>query len=416
MKPRIAFIKTPDPKGFNEHIIEGLEKSLSARNFETKVYEPTPDNIQDIVSDLMEFKPLFTFDINLDGVIFAESPEGEKKPLPDVVGNIHVTWFLEDPMLHYAKLKPVFPSNQFLFMTIDVEHGQWLSGLGKNVAFVAPGINPAKVIPPSEKEFDITFIGPVVDPVLFEQAWKERLDSALYSYAVELGRLLFRNPEMPIRFASGFLASQFNQDFQQALLKFQQEKDEEFTALLAEIGGYAMSLRRWHIIESIDEITINVLGQVQGEAKDNVVAYEEVLTLEDTLNFIAKSKISLLSQPPFLPSGLGLTAFYSVATGTFTMIEEKLASKSFFVDGKEIVTYNPLDSVDIEGKIVYYLEEAETEREEIARNGRDRAFKDHTLYQRGEVIGNILNSIIQQASQEQQNQQGGDANDIQKRN
>jgi len=402
MKPRIAFLKTPDPKGFNEHIIEGIEKALSARNFETKIYTPTPDNIEEIVKDLTDFKPLFTFDINLDGVIFAESQEGEKKPLPDVVGNIHVSWFIEDPMLHYVKLKPILPSNQFLFLTIDIEHGQWLSQLGKNVAFVAPGINPARMIPPSEKEFDVAFIGPLVEPVLFENAWKERLDEALYSYAVELGRLLFRNPEMPIRFASGFLASQFNQDFQQALMKFQQEKDEEFTALLSEIGGYAMSLRRWHIIESIDDITINVLGQVQGEVKENVVAYENILTLEDTMKFISKSKISLLSQPPFLPSGLGLTAFYSVGTGTFSMIEEKLASKSFFVDGKEIVTYNPLDSVDIEGKLIYYLEEAPAEREEIAKNGRDRVFKDHTLYQRGEIIGNILESIIQQVASQQE--------------
>ena len=407
MKPRIAFLQTPDPKGFNEHIVEGLEKALSARNFETKVYHPTPDNIQEIVEDLNEFKPLFTFDINLDGVIFAESPEGEKKPLSDIVGNIHITWFLEDPMLHYSKLKPVFPSNQFLFLTIDIEHGQWLSGLGKNVAFVAPAINPSKSIPFSkEKEFEITFIGPVVDPVLFENAWKERLDESLYSYSVELGRLLFRNPEMPIRFASGFLASQYAQEFQEALLKFQQEKDSEFTALLAEIGGYAMSLRRWHIIESIDEKTINILGQVQGEMKDNVVVYDDVLTLEDTLKFISKSKISLLSQPPFLSSGLGLTAFYSVATGTFTMIEEKLASKSFFADGQEIITYNPIDSIDIEGKIIYYLEENETEREEIAKQGKDKVFKVHTLYQRGEIIGNILDSIIQQASKTDNNQGG----------
>jgi len=412
MKPRIAFFKTPDPKGFNEHIIEGLEKSLSARNFETKVYQPTPDNIQKIVEDLNEFKPLFTFDINLDGVIFAESPEGEKKPLSDVVGNIHISWFLEDPMLHYSKLKPILTSNQFLFLTIDIEHGQWLSGLGKNVAFVAPGVNPSKMFPSLEKEFDVVFIGPVIDPVLFENAWKERLDNALYSYAVELGRLLFRNPEMPIRFASGFLASQYAQEFQQALIKFQQEKDQEFTALLAEIGGYAMSLRRWHIIDSIDDITINVLGQVQGDLKDNVVVYEDILTLEDTMHFISKSKISLLSQPPFLSSGLGLTAFYSIATGTFTMIEEKLASKSFFVDGQEIITYNPLDSIDIEGKIVYYLEENETEREEIAKQGKDKVFKAHTLYQRGEIIGNILDSIIQQASATN-NGQRGNGNDIQ---
>ncbi len=397
MKPRIVFIKTPDPNNFNEHIIDGLEKSLSARNFETKVVEPTPENIQDVVQEIFEYKPLFTFDINLDGVIFAENEKGEKKPLPDVLGNIHVSWFLEDPMLHYTKLKPIMTSNQFLFLTIDIDHGQWLTQLRKNVAFLAPGFNPAKIVPQHEKEFEVAFVGSVIDPTLFEEAWKERFDDALYSYAIELGRLLYRNPEMPIKFASGYLAAQYSQEFQEALLQFQKEKDEEFFALLAEIGGYTMALRRWNIVNSIDEVQINVIGQVQGELKDNVEVYDNIATIDEVSKFIGKSKISLLSQPPFLPSGLGITPFYSVAMGTLTMIEDKLATRSFFEADKEIITYHPLDILEIESKLVYYLEENPEEREQIAKAGKDRVFKEHTLYQRGEILGNILENIIQQA-------------------
>ena len=406
MKPRIVFIKTPDPKNFNEHIIDGLEKSLSARNFETKVVEPTPDNIQDVVQEIFEYKPLFTFDINLDGVIFAENEQGEKKPLPDVLGNIHVSWFLEDPMLHYTKLKPIITSNQFLFLTIDIDHGQWLTQMRKNVAFLAPGFNPSKIVPQHEKEFEVAFIGSVIDPTLFEEAWKERFDEALYSYAIELGRLLYRNPEMPIKFASGYLAAQYSQEFQEALIQFQKEKDEEFFALLAEIGGYTMALRRWNIINSIDEVQINVVGQVQGEVKENVEVYDNITTLDDVSKFIGKSKISFLSQPPFLPSGLGVTPFYSVAMGTLTMIEDKLATRSFFEADKEIITYHPMDILEIEGKLVYYLEENPEEREEIAKAGKDRAFKEHTLYQRGEILGNILENIIQQAVPQEEDKEG----------
>jgi len=400
MKPRIAFIKTPDPRGFSEDIIDALDKSLSARNFETKVLTPNPDNIQDVVNQLFEFKPLFTFDINLDGVIFAEDEKGEKKPLFDIVGNIHVSWFLEDPMLHYMKLKPVISSNQLLFLNVDIEHGQWLAQLGKNVAFLAPAVNPSKVPPPMEKEFDVAFVGPVIDPSIYENAWKERLDEGLYMFATELGRLIYRNPDMPLRYASSFMISQFNPQFQESLMKFQQERDEDFMALLAEIGGYAMNLRRWHIIDSIDDIEINVLGEVRGETKENVVVYEDINNLKDITTFLSRSKISLLSQPPFLPSSLGLTTFYSVAANTLTMVEEKLSAKSFFVEEQEIITYHPMDSVEIEGKLIYYLEDAPNEREEIAKNGKDRVFKDHTLYQRGEILGNILEDIIQQASQQ----------------
>ena len=403
MKPRIAFIKTPDPRGFNDEIIDALSKSLSARNFETLTVEPTPENIQDVVNQIFEFKPLFTFDLNLDGVIFAEDENKEKKPLFDIVGNIHVSWFLEDPLLHYMKLKPVLSSNQLLFLNVDIEHSQWLAQMGKNVAFLAPGINPSKVPPPFEKEFDVAFVGPVIEPVVYEEFWKDKLDEGLYTFAVELGRLIYRNPDMPLRYASGHLLSQFSPDFQQGIIKLQQERDEDFMKLLAEIGGYATNLRRWHILESIDDIEINVLGEVKGQTKENVVVYEDITSLKDVVAFLAKSKISLLSQPIFLPTGIGLTSFYSIATSTLTFLEERLSVKSFFSVDEEVITYHPIDSVEIEGKLAYYLEDAPSEREEIAKRGRDKVFKEHTLLQRGEILGNILEDIIKQASQQDVN-------------
>lgn len=403
MKPRIAFIKTPDPRNFGEEIINALEKSLSAKGFETITLEPTPENIQKVVDKLFEFKPLFTFDLNLDGVIFAEDEKGTRKPLFDIVGNIHVSWFLEDPMLHYMKLKPVISSNQLLFLNVDVEHAQWLSQLGKNVALLPPGVNPSNIPPAMEKDFDIAFVGPVIDPVIYENTWKERLDEGLFTFAAELGRLIYRNPEMPIRFASGFLISQFNPQFQEVLTKFQQEKDEEFIALLAEIGGYAMNLRRWHILDSVDEFEVNILGEVRGETKENIVVYEDITSLKDITTFLARTKISLLSQPPFLPSSLGITTFYSIASQSLTMVEKKLAAESFFIENQEIVTYHPMDPIEIEGKIAYYLEDAPIEREEIAKNGKNKVFNTHTLYQRGEILGNILEDIIKQVSQEQEN-------------
>ncbi|WP_457621325.1 glycosyltransferase [Persephonella sp.] len=402
MKPRVVFIKTPDPRGINESVIDGLSKAVSARDFEVKVVTPTKDNIQDIVNELMEFKPLFTFDINLDGLIYAEQ-DGKKVPLADIVGNIHISWFLDDPMLHYAKIKPVISSNQILYLTVDVEHSQWLGSLGKNVAFLAPGILPTNFPPPvQEKEFDLAFIGPVTDPAIIENDWKERFDEHIYGFAVELGRMIYRNPDMPIRYASGYLLSQFNPQFQQAVINFQKEKDQEFMAFLSEVGVYAMNLRRWNILESIEEFDINVLGAVNGEVKENVIVYEDIIKEKDIINFLSKTKIALLSQPPFLPSGLGYTTFNTVACNTLTMIEEKLSAKSFYQADKEIVTYHPMDSVEIEGKIAYYLEENPMERESIAKAGRDRTFKDHTIINRGEFLANIMKDLIRQASESEE--------------
>ncbi|PMP60645.1 MAG: hypothetical protein C0198_06080 [Sulfurihydrogenibium sp.] len=400
-KPRVVFLKTPDPRQMSELILEGLAKSLSARNFEVKIIELTAENVQDVINQIIEYKPLFTFDLNLDGMIYAER-EGQQQPFCDILGNIHISWFIDDPMIHFTKLKPVLQSNQILYATIDIEHTQWLRSAGKNVAFIPPGVNPSKIPPLKEKEFEIAFVGPVTDPNIIESQWQERFDPNLLGFAVELGRMIYRNPDMPIRFAAGYLISQLNPDFQAALIQFQQENETDFMALLTEIGLYAMYLRRWSIIDSIENYEVNVLGPVIGEPKENVVVYEDVVSQKDIIDFLSRSKIALLSQPPFIPSGLGFTVFDSVASGSLTFVEDRLSSKSFFTPEKEIITYHPIDFIEIEGKVAYYLEEAQEEMKEIARAGRERALKEHTIYQRGEILASIMEDIIKQSLQEEQ--------------
>ncbi len=406
MKPRIAIFKTPDRRGFVPVILEGLEKAFSAKNFETKIFDLNPNNVQQVVEELNEFKPLFMFDLNLDGVIFGEK-DGKKVPLADLVGNIHVTWFLEDPMLHYTKIKEVAQSNQFLFLCIDVDHLQWVaSEFRKNTALTMPGVNPSAYPPANvKKEHDVAFIGPVVDPVIIENSWKQKYDEALYMYAVELGRLLYRNPDMPIRIAANYLGSQFTEEFQQAILKFKQERDEEYVSFLIDVGLYAMHMRRWNILDSIEDFEVNVIGPVQGEVKNNVVIYDNIIEEKDIINFISKSKISLISQPPFIPSGVGFSVFNSVASNSLTMVEERLSVKSFFVPDQEIVLYHPIDTVEIEGKIAYFLEDKPKEREAIAKAGRDRVFRDHTLYQRGEFIASLMEDIIKNAEKAEEKSQ-----------
>ncbi|MEZ0323625.1 MAG: glycosyltransferase [Hydrogenothermaceae bacterium] len=408
-KPRVVFLKTPDPKNLTDWIIEGISKSISANGFDIKIVDLSdPNTISEKVNEIIEFKPLFTFDTNLDGMIFGER-ENQKLPLCDIIGNIHITWFIDDPMIHFSKLKPVLNSNQVLYITIDVEHNQWIASAGKNVAIVPPGVNPSKIPPSMNKDFEVAFVGPITDPNIIESNWRERFDDALFGFAVELGRLIYRNPDMSVRFASGYLLSQLAPDFQNALLNFQRENEEEFMNLLTEIGLYAMSLRRWNILTAIENFEVNILGPVAGEVPENVVIHEDITLQKDIVEFLARTKISLLSQPPFIPTALGFTVFDSVACGTLTMVEERLSSKSFFTPDREIITYHPIDAIEIEGKIAYYLEDNPSEREEIAKAGRERVLREHTIYGRGEIIANIMKDIIRQSLTEEQKQEGEQA-------
>ncbi len=406
MKPRVALLKTPDQRGLIPILMEGLEKAFSAKNFETRIIDLNPNNVQQVVEELNEFQPLFMFDINLDGVIFGEK-DGKRLPLAEMAGNVHVTWFLEDPILHYTKLKEVLDSNQFLYLTSDVDHMQWLSTeMGRRTALVMPGVNPTAYPPANvEKEFDVAFIGPVVDPAIIENAWKQRYDDALYTFAIELGRLIFRNPDMPIRIAVNYLGSQFTEEFQQAFLKFKQEKEEDYIRYIVDVGLYAMHMRRWNIIDGIEDFEVNILGPVQGEFKDNVVIYDNITNEKDIITFLSKSRISLISHPPFIPSGTSYSVFSSAACNALTMTEERLSTKSFFVPDKEIVFYHPIDTVEIEGKIAYFLEDKPKEREAIAKAGRDRVFQEHTLYTRGEFIASLMEEILKGAQPKEEKQE-----------
>ncbi|MEJ5173684.1 MAG: glycosyltransferase family 1 protein, partial [Hydrogenothermaceae bacterium] len=70
-KPRVVFLKTPDPRGLTDWIVEGISKSISANGFETKIVDVSdPNAISEKVNEIIEFRPLFTFDTNLDGMIF----------------------------------------------------------------------------------------------------------------------------------------------------------------------------------------------------------------------------------------------------------------------------------------------------------------------------------------------------------
>jgi len=417
MNARVILFKTPDPRGIVETIINSLERVLNSEGFETMVLTPDPENIDKQVEEIYNFRPLFMFDINLDGVIYADK-DGKKVPLSEVLGNIHISWFLDDPMVHWIKLKPTLNSNQFVYLTIDVEHTQWLASMQRNVAFLSPGVCKENVPPAdTEKEFDIAFLGPVIDPVLIEEDWKKKFDSNLYIFAIELGRLIFRNPDMPMRFASTYLLSQFNDQFQEAMFRFQKEKEDEFISYLAEIGVYAMHLRRWNILDNIEDKEINILGSVQGETKENIVIYDDIVKEKDIINFFNKTKIALLSHPPFIPSGLGYSVFTALASNSLVFTEDRFFTKSFFEDGRDLILYNPNDILDIVSKIDYFLEDSEEEIFEIAKSGREKVLAFHTLENRGQFVVNMMRDILQRAEAEaMEMQNNGELNKQQKPN
>jgi spore maturation protein CgeB len=73
--------------------------------------------------------------------------------------------------------------------------------------------------------------------------------------------------------------------------------------------------------------------------------------------------------------GLNVRAFEAAGIGAFQIVDFRPGLSQLFVDGKELISFSGID--DLKQKLDYWLPRLD-ERLEIAKQGKIRAYKDHT--------------------------------------
>ena len=86
-----------------------------------------------------------------------------------------------------------------------------------------------------------------------------------------------------------------------------------------------------------------------------------------------------------------LRMFEATGMGTCLLTDSGRNINDLFEPGKEIVTYR---SVDEAVEKVTYLLEHEDERVEIARAGQKKTLKDHTIFNRCQLIDDLIQSRL----------------------
>ena len=124
--------------------------------------------------------------------------------------------------------------------------------------------------------------------------------------------------------------------------------------------------------------TINKHKQLQKCFKGNVQR-------ENMIKAIGGSKISLNFHSDSVRGGGNIRLFEIPATNTLQIVDRY--SPEWFIEGKEIVSFNSYD--DLKNKINFYLD-SEDERIRIANMGQERVYKDHTFTNRIEKMLSIL--------------------------
>ncbi len=401
---RIALLRQGKDLGINRHVLAFLE-IFKERGAEVQDFDLAEGDLQEVVNRLLEFSPLFTLDLNGSCMVFGER-EGEKVPIFDAFGFVHVSLFTDEPLFHFPVLFDLRQANNFLPVVTDLKYADSLKFLGheRGTFYITPFVDPSQMLEPSEeKDIELVFLGPVVDPNIMAQQVAQNLREDFIPYFFEVGEFLFRNPEAHLLYASEYILSMFNQNFQEEFTRWRQENPQDYIKLLNDISFYATARKRWYILSFLEGINLKIVGAFEGELKEGH-EHVPIESWEQALELMGRSYMTLLSYPHAVPTGVGFVPLEVAFMGSAPLIDFRATLSGFFTPGQEIISYLPLDRADIEEKVVYYLENPHEARE-IGQRAREKVLQSYTPQDRAEFLYKMFEDILSQA-QARRNSEG----------
>jgi glycosyltransferase involved in cell wall biosynthesis len=390
------FVRTPE-LSYNAHYVERMAQKLNDFGMELVFYDLDYNNIDAYVNFLQDQRPFFVIDVNGSALVYGES-EGNRVSLCDAFGFLHISVFTEDPMLYYPVLLNGRGARNFIQMITDMKHADFLRTLGyQNVYFLAPFVSDDLLQRPipNEKQIKLLFPGPIVDPNIIIQESAKVFPEEVMPVFVEVGEFMRRNPEVDAIFAVEYMLTFFNYDIQEKFLKWRNESPEAYISFLVNVGLYNTARKRLFVISFLEGIDIKILGDAQVPLKEG----QEVITAqsqEDVLDIYANSMLTFLSFPSIVPSGIGFTPIEVISQNSCAFIDYRASLPGFFIPDQEIVAYTPLDRLEIEEKLLFFLDN-EDQAMEIASNGRSKVAQSFTQNERAKFIADIINQIHQQS-------------------
>ena len=401
-KIRVALLLS-GVEGFGDkHLIKGIQEFLPDTEVELKIFYIDPQNVAKTVKEIEEYNPQFILDFNTKGIIWGEK-ENQKYPLHVLLGVIHITIFTEDPLLHSPNLLQLRNSPNMVFLITDLRYGEFLASLGfQNIYYFTPCVNLNLIPPKGEKEISTIFVGNVIDPSLIVENWSQNMDNAIRDFGIEVGEFCFRNPEIAPIYAVEYLLPLMNPQFQESFNNFRRENPHLYFLWLTQVGLYTSSRRNWFILNFLEGTDITIVGKVEGNLPEGIHV-ADISTFEERISYINKAKLALTAFPAFVPSGIGFTPLEIAACETALMINYRYTLGSFFKPNEEIIVYNPLDRMDIEEKLLFYLENEE-DRQIIAEKGFKAVKERFTCEDRVEFIKKLIKEIYQEIILQQKKQ------------
>lgn len=188
---------------------------------------------------------------------------------------------------------------------------------------------------------------------------------------------VFRIPELIEKYIPGFLDEAANTPsfpFDPVMLLAETAASEKRFSYLSALGETGIHLWGDPAWSALEESGCRYMGEA-GHRKEISKIYSQ-------------SRINLDINRIYQMDIVTMRVFDAMACGGFVLTEHSAAIEEIFRIGQEIDTYKNVD--DLSDKVTYYLKNPDKARE-IARTGRERVLKDHTIGKRMDKI--ILNSF-----------------------
>ncbi|RUM31742.1 MAG: glycosyltransferase family 1 protein [Aquifex sp.] len=400
---KIAFLK-PGKIATPANHVYALLDYLKEKGAEVREYDLKERDVNEIVKEIEEWKPLFLMDVNATGIIVAER-DGKKHILADILGIVHVSVFFEDPLLFFPAFEGVEkPQNYIAFIT-ELKHTDSLTALGiQNISYISPFIDIKQLTEPEkEKDIEIAFVGPVVDPQIIVNSVSQNYPQEIMPFFFETGEFMFRNPEVHVITAFNYVFGLFNPQMQEQFNKWKEQNPSAFMRFLNDITAYTTMRRRMYLLHFLDGMDVKIVGDYQGNLFENHEAVK-VSSYEQLLKYYSRANLTVYVSPQTYPTGLSVIPLEILYMGSLPLIDFKGAIPSFIKPDEEILTFAPLDRADLEEKIVFYLEENRESINEIVQRGRKAVEERFTVKDRGEFVYSVLSDVQKQYEAAQKGQ------------
>ncbi len=402
---KVAFVR-PEDLGTPAKHFKALIKALEEKGVSVKELIVKENNVQEVVSQIEEWKPMALLDVNTTGLIVGER-DGKKYTLADLMGIVQLTFFVDDPLLFFPPLLEVEKPRNYIAFITDLKHADSLRSLNiENISYITPFLDKSLFPEPSpEKEIDVIFLGPVIDPQIIVNAVSQNYPKEILPIFFETGEFMFRNPEVHVITAINYVLGLFNPQFQETFNKWKENNRTQAFRLLNDITAYTTMRRRMYLLNFLDGIELKIVGDFQGETKEG----HEVIkpsSHEELLEIYGKSRLTIYLSSQTTPTGVGFIPLEAMYMGTAVMTDFKGTIPGFFAPEEEIITFAPLDRADLEEKILFYLENKDSALE-VAQKGQKAVRNKFSERDRADFVYNILQDIYKQFEAAMKSQQSG---------